>query len=35
MSTDTDYVITIKGKDAALPKADADFIEDEAVFEVL
>ena len=27
MSTDTDYVITIKGKDAALRKAAADFIE--------
>jgi len=27
MSTDTDYVITIKGKDAALRKAAADYIE--------
>lgn len=27
MSTDTDYVITVKGKDAALRKAAADFIE--------
>jgi hypothetical protein len=27
MSTDTDYVITIKGKDAALRKAAADFME--------
>lgn len=27
MSTDTDYVITIKGKDAAMRKAAADFIE--------
>jgi outer membrane protein assembly factor BamB len=27
MSTDTDYVITIKGKDAALRKAAADFVE--------
>jgi len=27
MSTDTDYIITIKGKDAALRKAAADYIE--------
>jgi len=27
MSTDTDYIITIKGKDAALRKAASDYIE--------